>query len=81
MSAWLPPCESRARPAPPGRAAAAAGRGGAARDRHGGSRVATGLHDRTKEWCWGIKDWNGNDGAQLQLWDCAGTLSQKWRRG
>ena len=31
--------------------------------------------------CIDIKDWNGNDGAQLQLWDCAGTQNQKWRRG
>jgi streptogrisin C len=30
--------------------------------------------------CVDIKDWNGNDGAQLQLWDCAGTANQKWRR-
>jgi streptogrisin C len=31
--------------------------------------------------CIDIKDWNGNDGAALQLWDCAGTANQKWRRG
>ena len=27
-----------------------------------------------------IVDWNGGDGARLQIWDCAGTLNQKWRR-
>ena len=27
-----------------------------------------------------FKDWNGNDGALLQLWDCGGTANQKWRR-
>ncbi|GGN84360.1 hypothetical protein GCM10010112_63660 [Actinoplanes lobatus] len=31
--------------------------------------------------CLDIKDWNGDDRAQLQLWECAGTLNQKWRRG
>ncbi|MFF5289352.1 RICIN domain-containing protein [Paractinoplanes globisporus] len=24
---------------------------------------------------------SGNDGAALQLWDCAGTTNQKWHRG
>ena len=31
--------------------------------------------------CVDIRDWNGEDRAQLQLWECAGTLNQKWRRG
>jgi hypothetical protein len=31
--------------------------------------------------CVDIKDWNGADGARLQLWDCAGTANQKWRTG
>ncbi|MFG1955441.1 RICIN domain-containing protein, partial [Micromonospora sp. NPDC048830] len=31
--------------------------------------------------CVDIKDWNGGDGARLQLWDCAGTANQKWRKG
>lgn len=30
--------------------------------------------------CVDIKDWNGNDGAQLHLWDCVGGANQKWRR-
>lgn len=30
--------------------------------------------------CVDVKDWNGNDGGRLQLWDCAGTANQKWRR-
>ena len=30
--------------------------------------------------CVDVKDWNGNDRAQLQLWECGGTLNQKWRR-
>ena len=30
--------------------------------------------------CVDIKDWNADDGARLQLWDCAGTANQKWRR-
>nr|WP_042192528.1 beta-1,3-glucanase family protein [Kibdelosporangium sp. MJ126-NF4]CEL19505.1 Glucan endo-1,3-beta-glucosidase precursor ((1->3)-beta-glucan endohydrolase) ((1->3)-beta-glucanase) [Kibdelosporangium sp. MJ126-NF4]CTQ94696.1 Glucan endo-1,3-beta-glucosidase precursor (EC 3.2.1.39) ((1->3)-beta-glucan endohydrolase) ((1->3)-beta-glucanase) [Kibdelosporangium sp. MJ126-NF4] len=31
--------------------------------------------------CVDIKDWNSADwGAQLQLWDCAGTANQKWKR-
>jgi streptogrisin C len=28
--------------------------------------------------CVDIKDWNGGSGARLQIWDCAGTLNQKW---
>ena len=31
--------------------------------------------------CVDIKDWNADDGARLQLWDCAGGANQKWRRG
>jgi streptogrisin C len=31
--------------------------------------------------CLDIKDWNGNDGAVLQTWDCTGAAIQKWRRG
>jgi streptogrisin C len=31
--------------------------------------------------CVDIKDWNGNWGAALQTWDCAGTANQKWHRG
>ncbi|MDT4991249.1 MAG: streptogrisin, partial [Actinoplanes sp.] len=31
--------------------------------------------------CLDIKDWNGNNDAKLQLWDCAGTLNQKWHMG
>jgi hypothetical protein len=30
--------------------------------------------------CVDVKDWNPNNGAQLQLWDCAGTTNQKWTR-
>jgi beta-glucanase (GH16 family) len=30
--------------------------------------------------CVDIKDWNSGNGAQLQLWDCAGTANQKWTR-
>ncbi|GIE94038.1 glycoside hydrolase family 16 protein [Paractinoplanes rishiriensis] len=30
--------------------------------------------------CVDIKDWNGANGAALQLWDCAGTTNQKWSR-
>jgi len=30
--------------------------------------------------CVDIKEWNGNDGAQLHLWDCVGGANQKWRR-
>lgn len=29
--------------------------------------------------CVDIKDWNGNSGARLQTWTCAGTANQKWR--
>jgi hypothetical protein len=25
-----------------------------------------------------IKDWNGSNGAALQLWDCAATTNQLW---
>ncbi|MEU4157363.1 RICIN domain-containing protein [Actinoplanes sp. NPDC026670] len=28
--------------------------------------------------CVDIKDWNGSNGAKLQLWDCAGTSNQIW---
>ncbi|MFI5494716.1 family 16 glycosylhydrolase [Actinoplanes sp. NPDC051859] len=28
--------------------------------------------------CVDVKDWNSANGAQLQLWDCAGTNNQKW---
>jgi hypothetical protein len=28
--------------------------------------------------CVDIKDWNGSNGAALQLWDCAGTANQIW---
>jgi Ricin-type beta-trefoil lectin domain len=28
--------------------------------------------------CVDIKDWNGGNGAALQLWDCAGTANQIW---
>jgi streptogrisin C len=31
--------------------------------------------------CVDIRDWNGNDGAQLILYDCHGGANQKWRRG
>ena len=31
--------------------------------------------------CVDIADWNGNDGARLQLWDCASTTNQKWPKG
>ncbi|GAA0555005.1 hypothetical protein GCM10010172_42020 [Paractinoplanes ferrugineus] len=31
--------------------------------------------------CIDIKDWNGDDGAGLQLWECGGTANQKWHRG
>jgi len=27
-----------------------------------------------------IKDWNSNNGAQLQLWDCSGNSNQKWTK-
>jgi beta-glucanase (GH16 family) len=30
--------------------------------------------------CVDIKDWNANNGAQLQLWDCTGGSNQKWTR-
>ncbi|WP_306214164.1 beta-1,3-glucanase family protein [Actinoplanes sp. RD1] len=30
--------------------------------------------------CVDIADWNGTDGAKLQLWDCAGTTNQKWHK-
>ncbi|BEL06554.1 hypothetical protein Q0Z83_047450 [Actinoplanes sichuanensis] len=30
--------------------------------------------------CVDIKDWNGANGAKLQLWDCAGTTNQIWGR-
>ncbi|MFI5889179.1 family 16 glycosylhydrolase [Actinoplanes sp. NPDC051513] len=30
--------------------------------------------------CVDVKDWNSANGAQLQLWDCAGTSNQKWSR-
>ncbi|GIE82502.1 hypothetical protein Aph02nite_84520 [Actinoplanes philippinensis] len=30
--------------------------------------------------CVDIKDWNGSNGAKLQLWDCAGTSNQIWGR-
>ncbi|MGA5304813.1 ricin-type beta-trefoil lectin domain protein [Nucisporomicrobium flavum] len=30
--------------------------------------------------CVDIKEWNGNDGALLHLWDCVGGANQKWRR-
>ncbi|MEV7622525.1 family 16 glycosylhydrolase [Actinoplanes sp. NPDC089786] len=30
--------------------------------------------------CVDVKDWNSGNGAQLQLWDCAGTTNQKWTR-
>jgi hypothetical protein len=25
-------------------------------------------------------DWNPADGAAVQIWDCAGTVNQKWHR-
>ena len=28
--------------------------------------------------CVDIKDWNGSNGAALQLWDCGGTANQIW---
>ena len=28
--------------------------------------------------CVDIKDWNGNSGARLHTWECAGTANQKW---
>lgn len=31
--------------------------------------------------CVAIQGWNGNDGAPLVLWDCAGSANQKWHRG
>jgi hypothetical protein len=31
--------------------------------------------------CVDIKDWNANNDAVLQLWDCSGGANQKWRRG
>jgi hypothetical protein len=31
--------------------------------------------------CVDIKDWNGNEGARLQLWDCRGGANQKWHKG
>ncbi len=30
--------------------------------------------------CVDVRDWNSANGAKLQLWDCAGTANQKWRR-
>ena len=30
--------------------------------------------------CVDIKDWNGSNGAALQLWDCCGTANQIWGR-
>jgi beta-glucanase (GH16 family) len=30
--------------------------------------------------CVDVKDWNGGNGAALQLWDCGGTSNQKWTR-
>ncbi|MBM6402629.1 RICIN domain-containing protein, partial [Phycicoccus sp. CSK15P-2] len=31
--------------------------------------------------CLDIKDWVNNNGAQLQIWTCAGTANQKWHKG
>jgi len=31
--------------------------------------------------CVDIVDVNSADGAKLQLWDCAGSANQKWRKG
>jgi hypothetical protein len=31
--------------------------------------------------CVDIKDWNPNNDAVLQQWDCSGGANQKWRRG
>jgi Beta-1,3-glucanase/Ricin-type beta-trefoil lectin domain len=31
--------------------------------------------------CLDIKDWNGNDGAKVQIWDCGGGANQKWHQG
>jgi streptogrisin C len=31
--------------------------------------------------CVDVKDWNPGDGAALQIWECAGTTNQKWRKG
>jgi hypothetical protein len=31
--------------------------------------------------CVDIKDWNGNEGARLQLWECHGGANQKWHKG
>ncbi|WP_448631782.1 ricin-type beta-trefoil lectin domain protein [Cellulomonas soli] len=28
--------------------------------------------------CLDITDWNGSNGALLQIWSCAGTANQKW---
>jgi streptogrisin C len=31
--------------------------------------------------CVDVKDWNSDNGARLQQWDCTGGANQKWYRG